>query len=71
MNCTNCGSSISIGGPRCCDGGAAKREAEAALAARVGRIEAALKTLYQHHWCKGSNGDECAICNMDSEMRHG
>lgn len=43
MNCVHCGQPIRIGGPRCCDGGAAKRareraEAEA-LEARLRRIE--------------------------------
>lgn len=39
MNCTNCGSTLKIGGPPCCDGGKAKREKEAARDLRIERLE--------------------------------
>lgn len=75
MNCTHCGSSIMIGGPPCCDGGAAKRKAAAdrwdAITGRLGRIESALKTLYSMHACTAGEHRECAICEMHSELTHG
>jgi hypothetical protein len=43
----------------------------AALFARVGRIEAALGTLYQLHRCEATNSDPCAVCDMHSELQHG
>ena len=48
-NCPNCGSKIVFGGPRCCDGGASKREREKArrdaLETRLALIEERLAAL--------------------------
>lgn len=47
--CPNCGSRIVFGGPRCCDGGASKREREKAradsLEIRLAHIESRLDAL--------------------------
>lgn len=42
MNCPNCGQTIRFGGPRCCDGGKAKREREKTVAER---LEARLRAI--------------------------